>query len=199
MIPRILFRPLANLCNLVKCQPQLISRAARPLSSLPSSFSFPQKIDQVELPTKEEELAITRETIDKVNKHIENGEQGRLFAVVHICGKQFKVTDEDLIIIEGYWPPQNADEIKLEKVLLVGGLNFTLVGRPILPPDLVSVTATVIEKDLSHTKTFFYKRRRKQYMRTHFFRSQLTVLRIKEVSISGTINKTEDVVQYERI
>lgn len=52
-----------------------------------------------------------------------------------------------------------------KQVLLVGGRDFTLVGRPILPQDLVSVNATVIEKDLSHTKTIFFKRRRKQYMR----------------------------------
>jgi hypothetical protein len=35
---------------------------------------------------------------------------------VHICGKQFKVTTEDLIIIEGYWAPQIGDRLKLEKV-----------------------------------------------------------------------------------
>jgi ribosomal protein L21 len=42
--------------------------------------------------------------------------EGRLFAVVHICGKQFKVTTEDLVIIEGHWAPQIGDQLKLEKV-----------------------------------------------------------------------------------
>jgi hypothetical protein len=53
------------------------------------------------------------------------------------------------------------------QVLLIGGTDFTLLGRPILPNDLVHVEATVVEKTLSHTKTVFRKKRRKQYMRTN--------------------------------
>ncbi|CAG2068816.1 unnamed protein product, partial [Timema podura] len=50
-------------------------------------------------------------------------------------------------------------------VLLVGASDFTLIGRPILSPELVCVSATVIEKSLSHIKTHFRKKKRKQYMR----------------------------------
>nr|BAN20883.1 mitochondrial ribosomal protein L21 [Riptortus pedestris] len=165
----------------------------RYLTSVPKIFEGP-KIFQ-----KNDELKITRDTISCVNEHIKNGKEGRLFAVVHVCGKQFKITPEDIIIVEGYWPPRNGDEIKLEKVLLVGGLNFTLIGRPILPQALVTVRATVIEKDLSHTKTIFYKRRRKQYERINFFRSQFTMLRINEVSVNGKINEHKAISQYQRI
>jgi large subunit ribosomal protein L21 len=56
------------------------------------------------------------EIISKVNKQLQKQSEGRLFAVVHICGKQFKVTTEDLIIIEGHWAPQIGDQLKLEKV-----------------------------------------------------------------------------------
>ncbi|KAK9496632.1 hypothetical protein O3M35_013113 [Rhynocoris fuscipes] len=150
------------------------------------------------LPSDQDNLNITKETIAQVNELVAQGKEGRLFAVVHLCGKQFKVTAEDVIIVEGYWPPKNGDEIKLEKVLLVGGRDFTLVGRPILPQDVVSVKATVIEKDLSHTKTVFYKRRRKQYMRINFFRSQMTMLRINEVAISGKINEHSQIRQHSR-
>lgn len=50
-------------------------------------------------------------------------------------------------------------------MLLAGGSDFTLVGRPIVQKGLVKVEATVIEKTLSHTKTNFKKKRRKQYKR----------------------------------
>ncbi|KAJ8871449.1 hypothetical protein PR048_027766 [Dryococelus australis] len=110
-------------------------------------------------------FVIFTDVISKINAQIENQSHGRLFAIVHICGKQFKVTEEDIIIIEGHWPPEMGDELKLEKVLLVGGSDFTLFGRPILSPELVTVNATVIEKTLSHIKTRFRKKRRKQYMR----------------------------------
>jgi hypothetical protein len=48
---------------------------------------------------------------------------------------------------------------------VAGGSDFTLIGRPVLSSELVSVHATVIEKALSHIKTVFKKKRRKQFQR----------------------------------
>jgi large subunit ribosomal protein L21 len=62
------------------------------------------------------QFLLLAEIISKVNNQLLQQNEGRLFAVVHICGKQFKVTTEDLIIIEGNWAPQLGDQIKLEKV-----------------------------------------------------------------------------------
>jgi large subunit ribosomal protein L21 len=59
------------------------------------------------------------EIISKVNNQLLQQNEGRLFAVVHICGKQFKVTTEDIIIVEGNWAPQVGDHIKLEKVEVI--------------------------------------------------------------------------------
>lgn len=103
--------------------------------------------------------------IDKVNKEVAAAKQGRLFAVVHLAGKQIKITEGDVFVVEGYWPPNAGDKIRLDKVLLAGAKDFTLVGRPLVQRGLVNVEATVIEKSLSHTKTHFRKKRRKQYMR----------------------------------
>jgi len=102
---------------------------------------------------------------NEINKQIVMNRIGRMFAVVQICGKQFKVTENDIIIIEGFWPPNIGDRLKLEKILLVGSTDFTLIGRPILNRELVTIDATVIEKTLSHTKTRFRFRPRKQYRR----------------------------------
>ena len=77
------------------------------------------------------------------------------------------MTESDIIIVQGYWPPQPGDQIKLEKVLLVGNTDFTLVGRPLLNREMVSVDATVIDKTFSHTITHFRFRKRKQYRRIH--------------------------------
>lgn len=102
---------------------------------------------------------------NEINNQIATDRVGRMFAIVQVCGKQFKVTEHDIIIIEGFWPPNIGDQLKLEKVLLVGSKDFTLIGRPILNRELVSIDATVIEKTLSHTKTRFRFRQRKQYRR----------------------------------
>jgi len=122
----------------------------------------------------------------------------RLFAVVHVCGKQFKVTENDLVLIDGYWPPNVGDRIKLQKVLLIGGIDFTLIGRPVLDPDTVNVSATVVDKDLSHTRTHFERIKRKQYMRINFIRKEITIIRINSVNITQTIDNTKDVQQMGR-
>ena len=103
--------------------------------------------------------------IAKVNEQIQTNSHGRLFAVIQGAGKQWRVTDGDLLMIEGVYPTTVGDVIRLEKVLLLGSRDFTLMGRPILRPDLVRVEATVVEKSLAHTKTHFKKKRRKGYKR----------------------------------
>ncbi|XP_059486430.1 large ribosomal subunit protein bL21m [Neocloeon triangulifer] len=124
------------------------------------------------------------ETLSKINTELASNSEGRLFAQIHVCGKQFKVTAEDLVVIEGHWPPDVGDRIKLEKVMLVGAQNFTLVGKPVLPQDLVTVEATVVEKSLSHTRTFFKMWKRHNYRRIHFHRAPLTMLRINSIKIN---------------
>ncbi|XP_059622854.1 large ribosomal subunit protein bL21m [Phlebotomus argentipes] len=128
------------------------------------------------------------ETIQKVNQQLLAKEEGRLFAVVHLCGKQFKVTSGDIIVVEGGWPPQPGDKIRLDKVLLVGGKDFSLIGRPIVQKGLVDIQATIIEKTLSHTRTYFRMKRRKQFRRTHFHRNSNTMIRINSIDITGEVN-----------
>ncbi|XP_015509276.1 39S ribosomal protein L21, mitochondrial [Neodiprion lecontei] len=149
--------------------------------------------------TTEEDEKITHDVIEKVNSIISTASAGRLFAIVHICGKQFKVTDNDVIIIQGRWPPNIGDKLTLEKVLLVGSSDFTLIGRPLLNRECVSVDATVIEKSLSHTKTHFKKKRRKQFMRINFVRTEHTMLRINSINIKGKLNERKEFEGLDRI
>ncbi|XP_026478210.1 39S ribosomal protein L21, mitochondrial-like [Ctenocephalides felis] len=131
--------------------------------------------------------------IENVNHLTTNCEEGRLFAIVHICGKQFRIVEGDIIVIEGYWPPDIGDKISLDKILLVGSADFSLIGRPLIKKGLVNVTATVIEKTLSHTKTHFKKKRRKQYMRINFYRSQHTMLRINNtIEVQDQVNSSKE-------
>ena len=111
------------------------------------------------------------------------GDLGRLFAVVHFASRQWKVTNEDLILIENHIEAECGDRIRMEKVarphtqihttepvtvgccgdslfellstqmgfvsteslihkvlscvsavqvLMVGGEDFTMIGRPLL-------------------------------------------------------------------
>ncbi|XP_072943691.1 large ribosomal subunit protein bL21 [Epargyreus clarus] len=130
----------------------------------------------------------TKDVIATCNKLVEQ-RASRNFAIVHILGKQWRVTDGDLLVVEGYWPPNIGDKIRLDKVLLAATKDFSLIGRPLVQPGLVNVTATVISKGLSHTRTHFKKKRRKQFMRINFQRAQQTMLRINSVEIANKINE----------
>ncbi|KAL7039787.1 hypothetical protein ACKWTF_000113 [Chironomus riparius] len=132
-----------------------------------------------------------KDPVQNVNKKIQNSEAGRLFAVVQLCGKQFKITQGDVIMLEGFWEPTNGDQLRLEKVLLCGSQDFTLVGRPILQKGLVDIQATIIEKSLSHTRTHFKYKKRKQYRRINFQRSPTTVLRINSIEINNSVDQNE--------
>ncbi|CAK1582335.1 unnamed protein product [Parnassius mnemosyne] len=140
-------------------------------------------------PSQQQSVVETqKEVIATCNKLIQE-KPSRNFAIIHLLGKQWRVTDGDLLVVEGYWPPNIGDKIKLDKVLLAATKDFSLIGRPLVQPGLVTVTATVISKGLSHTRTHFKKKRRKQFMRINFQRAQQTMLRINSVEIANKINE----------
>ena len=97
-------------------------------------------------------LFLFSEIWSKVNEQIENKSYGRLFSVINFDLHMHKVTEGDLLMILSDIGAKNGQRIRLDKVALVGSADFTLLGRPLLPRDLVNVEATVVEKSLSHKK-----------------------------------------------
>lgn len=152
---------------------------------------------QTKEPNQLQQVKTNTEVLDSVDKLVSQGQEGRLFAIVHICGKQFRITDGDIILIEGYWPPSTGDQIRLDKVLVVGGKDFSLIGTPILQPGVVDIQATVIEKTLTHTKTNFRKKKTKQFMRINFDRNQLTMLRINSIEIRKSMKEASQPQQSD--
>jgi large subunit ribosomal protein L21 len=73
--------------------------------------------------------------ISKINTELAGNTQGRLFAQIHVCGKQFKVTPEDLIVLEGQWAPDAGERIKLEKVCLLAFSSVKVVTKHIASGD----------------------------------------------------------------
>ncbi|XP_011842449.1 PREDICTED: 39S ribosomal protein L21, mitochondrial isoform X1 [Mandrillus leucophaeus] len=118
---------------------------------------------EVVLPDPVEETRHHAEVVRRVNELIATGQYGRLFAVVHFASRQWKVTAEDLILIGNELDLACGERIRLEKVLLVGADNFTLLGKPLLGKDLVRVEATVIEKTESWPRIIMRFRKRKNF------------------------------------
>ena len=78
--------------------------------------------------------------------------------------------------------------IILEKILAVGGRDFTLLGRPLLPPGLVRVEVTVVEKTLSRTKIVQTFRKRENYRKIRFERERWTLLRIGDIKVQKPVD-----------
>lgn len=70
----------------------------------------------------------------KVNELIATGQYGRLFAVVHFASHQWKVTSEDLILIENELDVACGERIRLEKVRLRASLCIQGLGHHVCRP-----------------------------------------------------------------
>ncbi|XP_026879725.2 39S ribosomal protein L21, mitochondrial [Electrophorus electricus] len=155
-----------------------------PKSYIPETSLSRPPWPELPLVDHEEEQKKHQAVVQKVNNLLENVEYGRLFAVVHFASRQWKVTNEDLIQIENHIEADCGDRIVLEKVLLVGGENFTLIGRPLLSRDLARVEATVIEKTDSWPMVHMCFWKRHRFQKKRIIVQPQTVLRINNIEVS---------------
>lgn len=142
---------------------------------------------QVNPLSAEEERSRHAAVVSAVNQRINRQDLGRLFAVVHFAGHQWKVTNEDLILIENHIEAGCGDRIRMEKVLLVGAEDFTLIGRPLLGKELVRVEATVIEKTESWPKVHMRFWKRHRFQRKRIIIQPQTVLRINSIELASRL------------
>lgn len=103
----------------------------------------------------------------------------RVFAVVEVGGTQYKVTPNDVIVVEKLSGVDVNDRLELRRVLLLGSQAETVIGRPYVPE--AAVTAVVEEQFLDGKVLIFHKRRRKNSRRLRGHRQPLTTLRVLDV------------------
>jgi large subunit ribosomal protein L21 len=106
------------------------------------------------------------------------------FAVVHLSGHQYKITNGDVIISEKLLGPEVGDEIYLLKVLLIGTKDWTAIGTPLL--ESAKVRAVVEEQTKADKVIIFKKKRRKNYRRHKGHRQPITTLRITDIIFDTT-------------
>lgn len=158
-------------------QSQNVNDAKEDGSLIPSAtdrYVFPKPPQLVS--DKEHEIVL-----NKVNECIASDNVGRLFAVVMVGGVQYKITEDDLISVTGATNLKLGEKVRLEKVLLVGGRDFTLVGRPVVRRNVVKIEATVIEKSPAAPEVVQKFRPRKHYDIRFFYTRKLTTLRINSI------------------
>jgi len=106
------------------------------------------------------------------------------FAIIHVAGTQYKVTQGDVIVTNRINGPDIGQHLILDKVLLIGTKDMTAIGQPLLENAGVHV---VVEE---HTRTekvlVFKKKRRKNYRRLNGHRQDVTSLRVHHISFDQT-------------
>ena len=112
---------------------------------------------------------------------------GGVFAVVEMGGTQFKVAEGDVVICNKLPGQPVGKEFDVEDVLLVGGVNATVIGQPRVPE--ARVTAVMEQQTLEKKVTVFKMKRRQGYRRKNGHRREISVLRIKEVHPGPVFSK----------
>jgi len=97
-----------------------------------------------------------------------------MYAVIKTGGKQYKVSEGDLLKVEKL-EGSVGDAIELNEVLMVGGEEVK-IGTPLLPG--AKVKATIVEQGKDKKVLVFRSRRRKNFRKLNGHRQPLTRLKI---------------------
>ncbi|MDG2474096.1 MAG: 50S ribosomal protein L21 [Paracoccaceae bacterium] len=113
-----------------------------------------------------------------------------MFAVLKTGGKQYKVSQNDVIIVEKLSAESGA-LVQFDHIMMIGDKKVE-VGTPVITG--AAVHAEVLEQAKSKKVTSFVKRRRKHSsQRTRGHRQNVTVLRVKEILSSGAENSGDKI------
>ena len=102
-----------------------------------------------------------------------------MFAVLNTGGKQYKVSQGDLIKVEKL-ESGVGDKVTLSQVLMVGEGEDVEVGSPYVSN--CEVTGEVVEQGKGAKIIVFKKKRRKGYRRKNGHRQRFTQLKITEIT-----------------
>ena len=102
-----------------------------------------------------------------------------MFAVLNTGGKQYKVSQGDLIKVEKL-ESDVGDKVTLSQVLMVGQGEDVEVGSPYVSN--CEVTGEVVEQGKGAKIIVFKKKRRKGYRRKNGHRQRITQMKITEIT-----------------
>ncbi len=118
-----------------------------------------------------------------------------MFAVIKTGGKQYRVTKDDMIVVETV-AGEPGSTVRFEDVLMIGDDGKApSVGTPFL--EQAAVFAEVVQQTRGDKIIVFKKKRRTGYRRKHGHRQALTVLRITDISPTGRKADTKSKAKTE--
>ena len=101
-----------------------------------------------------------------------------MYAVVRSGGKQYRVSEGDVIRVE-LLDGEIGSQISLNEVLLVGEGESIQIGKPLVAS--AEVTAQIVGHGRAKKITIYKMKRRKNYRRTQGHRQGFTALKIQTI------------------
>jgi large subunit ribosomal protein L21 len=105
-----------------------------------------------------------------------------MYAVVKTGGKQYRVSKDDVIVVEKL-AAETGSSVELDQVLMLDDGKDALIGTPLV--EGARVAATVLDQGRNDKVIIFKKKRRKDYRRLKGHRQQITILRITDILARG--------------
>ncbi len=102
-----------------------------------------------------------------------------MYAIIKTGGKQYKVSEGDLVRVEKL-PYEIGDTVEFDQVLLVSG-DEVKVGSPVI--ENAKVTATVEDQNKDKKIVVFKYKPKKQYRKKHGHRQPYTLVKIDSISL----------------
>ena len=105
-----------------------------------------------------------------------------MYALVRTGGKQYRVAEDDTILVERLAADEGAEVILDDVVMLGDGAKVT-IGTPRV--EGAAVSATVVSQTRGPKIIIFRRKRRKNHRRTQGHRQNLTLLKINAIAEDG--------------
>ncbi len=104
----------------------------------------------------------------------------KMKATIKTQGRQFTVTEGDVLFVNRYQNTSTGDSVTIQDVLAVGEGESFRVGTPTV--EGASVTATILENKRGKKVVVFKKKRRKGYRNKRGHRQELSVIKIESIN-----------------
>jgi large subunit ribosomal protein L21 len=102
-------------------------------------------------------------------------------AVITTQGKQFSVTEGDILFVDRYVGSSAGDVVEIGEVLAIGEGESAMIGTPTVAG--ATVRAVILENKRAKKVMIFKKKRRKGYQRKRGHRQELSVIRIETIAL----------------
>lgn len=135
---------LPGLGSLVPAQQQLLSLwCCTPARGFAASAAAAQEPAAAQPPAAATDLPPVYSPLGETVGERYSVQPKRVFAVVEVGGTQYKVTPDDVIVVEKLGDVDVNEKLRLQRVLLLGSAAETVVGRPYVPGAAVDAAVEV--------------------------------------------------------